>query len=375
MRRSKELLKHNIPDGSDRLQTPDGDSSRSGERSECPSEIVAPRNALSILLTPKKYLVRIIMMGTGPFAVPTFESLVATEHDIVVLVTRPLPPMRTRGKPPINPMRDAAGRHNIEVIAPDDVNSDGARTQLAALRPDLFVVCDYGQILSPETLSVTPSGGINLHGSLLPKYRGAAPVQWAVFNGDTETGVTVIHMTPQLDGGPCLVTRSTPIGDDETHAKLESRLAELGVGAVHKAIRILNDWDGTSLVGVPQDQSLASRAPRLKKSDGNIDWTKSAQQIRNQIRAFKPWPGSFTQWQRLKGQPVRMIIEQVSLASDQTAASSPGTIIQIDEIGMHVATGEGVLVIQSLQPAGKRLMDVGAFLRGHELAIGDVLGT
>jgi methionyl-tRNA formyltransferase len=315
------------------------------------------------------------MMGTGPFAVPTFESLVAAEHDVVVLVTRPMPPMRTRGKPPINPMRDAAGQHGIEVIAPDDVNSEGARTQLAALRPDLFVVCDYGQILSPDTLAITPLGGINLHGSLLPKYRGAAPVQWAIFNGDAETGVTVIHMTPQLDAGPCLVTRSTPIGDDETHAELEPRLADLGVGAVHEAIRLLDDWDGESTVGVAQDQSLASRAPRLKKSDGNIDWTKSAKQIHNQIRAFKPWPGSFTQWVRSKGEPVRLIVDQVLLAKDQPADSPPGTIIQINEVGIHVSTGEGVLVIQTLQPAGKRMMDVGAFLRGHQVAIGDVLGA
>lgn len=319
--------------------------------------------------------VRIIMMGTGPFAVPTFESLVASPHDVAVLVTRPQPPVRTRGNPPVNPMREAAARHAIEVIVPSDVNSEGARTQLAALRPDLFVVCDYGQILSPETLAIPPLGGINLHGSLLPKYRGAAPVQWSVWQGDAETGVSVIHMTPRLDGGPCLVTRATPIGEDETAAQLEPRLSQLGVAPVHEAIRMLASWDRTSAVGTPQDPSLASRAPRLKKSDGDIKWTQTAQQIRNQIRALTPWPGSFTQWRRAEGEPVRLIIEQVSLASDPPAAAAPGTIVQIDDDGLHVATGAGTLVIQTLQPAGKRVMDAGSFLRGHHLVVGDLLGT
>jgi methionyl-tRNA formyltransferase len=273
-------------------------------------------------------------------------------------------------------MRDAAGKHEIEVIAPDDVNSEGARTQLAALRPALFVVCDYGQILSPETLAVTPLGGINLHGSLLPKYRGAAPVQWSVWNGDTETGVAVIHMTPQLDGGPCLITRSTPIGDEETAAQLEPRLSQLGVEPVHQSIRMLETWDRTSILGVNQDQSLASRAPRLRKSDGNIDWKQTAVQIRNQIRALKPWPGSFTQWQRPEGQPVRLIVDQVSLASSPASAdTTPGTIVQIDDTGLQVATGEGVLLIQTLQPAGKRTMDAAAFLRGHPVNVGDLLGS
>ncbi len=318
---------------------------------------------------------RIIMMGTGPFAVPTFESLLASAHDVVVLVTRPLPPVRTRGKAPTNPMRDAATAHGIEVLAPADVNCDAARTQLAALRPELFVVCDYGQILSPATLAIPPLGGINLHGSLLPKYRGAAPVQWSVLQGDAETGVTVIHMTPKLDGGPCLITVATPIGEEETAEQLEPRLAQLGVQPVHDAIRMLESWDGTSSLGTDQDASLTSRAPRLKKADGKIDWTLPAAQIRNQIRAFKPWPGSFTNWLRENGPPVRMIIDQVSPAPDPPSGSTPGTIVQIDDDGLHVATGRGGLVIRKLQPAGKRLMDAGSFLRGHPVATGDRLGN
>ena len=314
------------------------------------------------------------MMGTGPFAVPTFESLIASEHEVVVLVTRPSPPVRTRGKPPVNPMRDAALRHGVEVISPADVNSEASRIQLAALRPGLFVVCDYGQILSRETLAIPPLGGINLHGSLLPKYRGAAPVQWAILKGEAETGVTVIHMTPKLDGGPCVAARSTPIGDDETNAELEPRLAQLGVEPVHEAIDLLADWDRKSPLGVSQDQKLASRAPRLNKSDGNIDWRRSAEQIRNQIRALKPWPGAFTQWHRANGSPLRLIVDQVTIDSDQPADAEPGMVVRIDELGLHVACGAGVVIIQSLQPAGKRVMDTGSFLRGHAVAVGDRLG-
>jgi len=314
------------------------------------------------------------MMGTGPFAVPTFESLIASSQDVVVLVTRPQPPVRTRGKPPANPMREAAARHAIEVLAPDDVNSETARAQLAALRPDLFVVCDFGQILSPATLAVTPLGGINLHGSLLPKYRGAAPVQWAVWHGDAETGVSVIHMTPKLDGGPCLVVRSTAIAEDETAAELEPRLSRLGVEPVHEAIGMLGAWDRTSPLGTLQDPSLASRAPRLKKSDGEIDWTRTARQIQNQIRAFKPWPGSFTHWRRAGGEPVRMIIDRAIHGADSTSDAASGAIVGIDDAGLHVATGAGVLVIQAVQPAGKRLMEIGPFLHGHPVAVGDQLG-
>jgi len=316
------------------------------------------------------------MMGTGPFAVPTFDSLVASEHDVVVLVTRPLPAVRTRGKQPTNPMRDAASKHGVEVIAPDDVNSEASRTQLAALRPDLFVVCDYGQILSPETLGVPPLGGINLHGSLLPKYRGAAPVQWSVLQGDAETGVTVIHMTPKLDGGPCLVAEATPIDDDETAEQLEPRLSQLGVEPVHQAIRMLESWDRTSTMGTLQDASQSSRAPRLRKSDGNIQWSQSAQQIRNQIRAFKPWPGSYTHWKKTGGDSIRLIIDQTTQIAEPTDGDDvePGTITKIDQQGLHVSTGAGTLVIKSLQPAGKRAMDVDAFLRGHPVAVGDRLG-
>ena len=207
---------------------------------------------------------RIVMMGTGPFAVPTFESLFESIHDVAVVVTRPTHQRRSRSKAPHNPMRESAEARGVEVLAPEDVNSEVARKQLESLRADLFVVCDYGQILTSDALSIPPLGGINLHGSLLPKYRGAAPVHWAIMNGDEQTGVTVIHMTPKLDGGPALAERTTPIGANETTEELEPRLAILGVEPVHEAIALLADWDRESPIGVLQDPTLACRAPRLR---------------------------------------------------------------------------------------------------------------
>ena len=165
---------------------------------------------------------RLVMMGTGPFAVPTLESLLDSSHEVVALVTRPSVAAQTRGKTkaPPNPMRELAESRGLPVLDPVNVNEDSFRPALIALRPELLVVCDYGQILSPAALSVAPLGGINLHGSLLPKYRGAAPVQWAIWRGEQETGVTVIHMTPRLDAGPNLAQLTTAIGPAETAAEL-----------------------------------------------------------------------------------------------------------------------------------------------------------
>ena len=272
-------------------------------------------------------------------------------------------------------MRDVAETHGIEVLAPDDVNAESARKQLAAVRPDLFVVCDYGQILSAATLEVAPLGGINLHGSLLPRYRGAAPVQWALLNGESETGVSVIHMTPKLDAGPVLSQQKTPIEPHETAAELEPRLAQLGVESVSKALTLLERWDRAAPIGTAQDRSLASRAPRLRKEDGRVDWTRSNVQLYNQFRALQPWPGIFTEWHKGGAQPIRLILESVTTVNEPTsAAAAPGSVVSVDERGLSVATGSGQLIIHRLQPAGKRSMPVEEFLRGHPMQPGARLG-
>ena len=228
---------------------------------------------------------RLLILGTGPFAVPMFRSLLDSPHEVLALVTRPTPPAKGREKTPPNPMRELAESRGVAVYVPATINAGEGEELVTRLAPDLFVVCDYGEILAAEVLALAPLGGINLHASLLPKYRGAAPIQWALLHGDTETGVSVIHMTPRLDGGPILAVRVTPIGSDEEHPALEARLAARGIEPMHEAIELLRGWDRTSVIGQPQDTTQATKAPRLKKQHGAIDWAKPAEHIRNQIRA------------------------------------------------------------------------------------------
>ena len=209
-------------------------------------------------------------------------------------------------------MRVVAEEAGLDVFVPESINSPEAHAWLRERSADLFVVCDYGQILSRETLALSRLGGINLHASLLPKYRGAAPINWAIYHGETETGVTVIHMTPQLDAGPSLVQRSTPIAPDETAPQLEARLAQLGVDAVIEAIMLLAA--GTSGAGIVQNQAAATKTPRLKKQDGLIDWSRSAAAIYNQIRAFQPWPKSYTLLRREGLPELRLILESVQVS-------------------------------------------------------------
>ena len=315
---------------------------------------------------------RLVMMGTGPFAVPTFAALVASTHTVGALVTRPAVVGQTRGKSqvPPNPMRQFAEAQGIPVFDPPSINDPTSREWLAQQQPDLLVVCDYGQILAPEVLQTAPLGGINLHGSLLPKYRGAAPIQWAVWRGETETGVTVIHMTPGLDAGPCLCQRTTEIGPTETAADLESRLANLGVELVVEAIALLGKWDRRSAIGIPQDNRQATRAPRLKKNDGMVDWSRSAREIECQSRAVQPWPGLFTHYLRPNHEPLRVILDSV-LCVPPTAGETANACGHLRESGegLLVATGDGSVLVRRLQPAGRKMMDVSEFLRGHPLVV------
>jgi methionyl-tRNA formyltransferase len=313
---------------------------------------------------------RLVLMGTGPFAVPSFTAIHQAGYSILSVITRP--DRSTRGKtPPPNPARQWADTHGFTVHAPDSINSAESQQLLRDMDADLFFVCDYGQILSRETLGLARLGGINLHGSLLPRYRGAAPIQWAIYQGETETGVTVIHMTPQLDAGPCLVQLATPIGADETNVQLEPRLAELGVQATLQAIQMLAQGSVTS---IPQDKTLTCKAPRLTKEQGLIRWENSAQQLFNQIRAWVPWPKSYTNWSRGTAESLRIIIDQAAVVEETqlpTSNSTAGTIIKLDSDALWIRCGQGALAIQQLQPAGKKSMSAAEFIRGYKPAIGD----
>ena len=318
---------------------------------------------------PGEGLLRLVLMGTGPFAVPSFEALAAAGHPVSLVVTRPQRPTRSRTGPPPSPVRQWAEQRGLATFDPASINDRQAVERVAQAGPDLLVVCDYGQILRPAALAVAPLGGINLHGSLLPAYRGAAPVQWAIRQGESHTGVSVIHMTPQLDGGPVLATRQTAIGDEETAGQLEQRLAALGVDAVRESVALLGSWDRKSPLGRPQDEAVASKAPRLEKAAGRIDWGTSARQIDRHVRAMQPWPMAFTELVEAGRQPVRVAILQVTRLptppADQTPGASPGAIVA--DADLCVVCGEGLLRVDRLQPAGRRVMSGQEFLRGRPL--------
>jgi methionyl-tRNA formyltransferase len=312
---------------------------------------------------------RLVMMGTGPFAVPTYRDLYATHHTVVALVTGPF---HTRGQhlAPVSAMRDVAHEHSTPIFDPEDINTPQSQSQLASYEADLLVVCDYGQILSAGTLATARLGGINLHASLLPRFRGAAPINWAVYYGEKETGVSVIHMTPQIDAGPVIAQGATAIEPEETAGQLETRLSEIGAWLVRRTIDSL---EAGLLEALPQDPALASRAPRLKKTDGAVDWGRSAWAIKNQVRAFEPWPKSYTFWQRTHGAPMRLILGPITV-EDSRSSSPPGTVVEVGENRLVIATGEGVARLESVQPAGKRLLSIEEFLRGYRVQVGDRFG-
>jgi len=314
-------------------------------------------------------------MGTGPFAVPMFRALIESQRMIAAVVTRPdrAPPGR---RPPPNPMREAAVAAGVGILAPERVNDPRVVASLAALRPDVFVVCDYGQILSRELLGVPPLGGINLHGSLLPRHRGAAPVQWTIREGDAVSGVSVIHMTPALDAGNVIVARSTPVGRRETAAGLESRLAELGAAAVIEAIERLQAAlvaTGTVAgIGIPQEEARATRAPRLSKQDGIAVWSQPASVIERLRRALEPWPRLTAFFTRGDGHRQRLVLEDVEEAPHPAAAAAePGTVLDTSGGRLVVACGRGTaLAITRVVPEGRRSMPAADFLRGSSLLPG-----
>lgn len=314
---------------------------------------------------------RIVMMGTGPFAVPTFELLCESHHEVAALFTRPVKKGPSRGGDPVNPMREAAKLRGLRIEDPVSINDASSLEILRSLQADIFVVCDYGQILSQEALGAARLGGVNLHASLLPKYRGAAPIHWALYHGDAETGVTVIHMTPKLDAGPCVGQVRVDIQDDETTAELEPRLAKLGAPLVLECIEAIERGTAKSL---PQDPALATKAPRLKKEDGLVNWGRTARQIVLQMRAFNPWPKCYSYLHRQGAEPIRINLEHAVSLEKASESEIPGAILSVSKNEILVATGNGVLAIDRVQPAGKKVLTAREFLNGAPVRPGDYFG-
>lgn len=313
---------------------------------------------------------RVVFLGSGAFAIPSFEALLDAGHDIAALVTQPDKEKgRGRGQAP-PPLKPVAERRGIPVLQPRRIREPEAVEALRALAPEVQVVVAYGQILPRAVIDLAPRGTVNVHGSLLPRYRGAAPIQWAIANGERETGVTTMLIDEGLDTGPLLLARATSIGEDETAPELEPRLARLG------ADLLLETLDGLRKGTVTprnQDSAQATVARILRKEDGRVDWTEPAARIAARARGFHPWPGATT---RHDGRDLKLLRVRPE-ASDAGGADTPppGTVTAVDRQGVVVASGEGTrLRLLEVQPESRRAMDAAAFAAGARLRPGARLG-
>jgi methionyl-tRNA formyltransferase len=327
---------------------------------------------------------RLVMMGTGLFAEPTLEALLASPHTVAGLVTQPdraAGQERGSTRQTGRGMKNIALEHGVPVLQPESINTPEGVRDLQALKPDLLVVAAYGQILSRDVLAVPPQGGINVHASLLPKYRGAAPIAWAIYHGETRTGVTIIKMSVSLDAGDMLAQEALDIGPEETAGEVEARLAPLGA---RLALQVIEQIQNGTVQGCKQDASQVTKAPKLKKENGLIDWSNTVVQVCNQVRAMQPWPTAYTYFHRPGKPPVRVIITRAvpgGIATFGLGPSGPVAGKMFVRSGsppeLIVWTGKehlgGVRVLE-LQPAGKRRMTATEFLRGHRLQEGDYFG-
>ncbi|SFJ46287.1 methionyl-tRNA formyltransferase [Planctomicrobium piriforme] len=310
---------------------------------------------------------RVLMMGTGEFALPTFQTLIDSSHDVVGLVTQP-DRVGQGHHQHVNPLKELAIAGGIPVFQPDNVNSPESLARLREFQAEIDVVAAYGQILTAELLGIPPRGAVNLHASLLPKYRGAAPIQYAIWKGEQETGVTLFQIEPKLDAGPMLGIVRTDIGQKETSGQLHDRLAQL---AAPLTVQVLDDMERGTLQPIVQQTEGVTKAPRLKKEQGLIDWTQTPAAISCQIRAMQPWPMPYTFLHVPDRKPQRMLVLDVDPATDAPqgwlSSSTPGQI-NVEGTSLLVRTGDGAVQVQTLQPAGKRAMSAAEFLRGASLA-------
>ena len=302
---------------------------------------------------------RIVFMGTPEFAVPSLRQLIADGHEIVCVLTQPDKPKNRGMKLMPSPVKVVAMEHQIEVYQPATLKSGEALERLSALKPELIVVAAYGKILPKEILDLPRLGCINVHSSLLPRYRGAAPINWAILNGETETGVTIMYMAEGLDTGDIISQRATAIDPDETVESLHDRLALLGAELLGETVAAIGA--GTAQ-RVPQNDAESCYAPMLSRQLSPIDFSRSAHEIHNQVRGLIHWPATTME---IKGQTFKIFaVEETGMDSTQGA----GTLLGADKQGINVVCGDGkVLRILELQAPGKKRMRAVDYLRGHPL--------
>ncbi|MBA4389027.1 MAG: methionyl-tRNA formyltransferase [Verrucomicrobia bacterium] len=312
---------------------------------------------------------RIVFIGSAELACDSLEALLNhSTSEVVAAVTQPDRPKGRHLKPGPCPLKELAVQENVPVLSPERINNPDTMVQLLELAPELLVIVAYGQKIGDGILKLPPKGCINLHPSLLPKYRGAAPIQWAIASGERVTGVTTMYVSSKMDAGDIIMQKEVSIDPGDTGGILHDRLAEDGAELVVETVAAIEKGNAPR---IPQDDSKASLAPKLGREDGRIDWKLSAAAIANRIRAFNPWPGSFCRIPA-EGHKDGLLLK-VLTAAVEDGRGKPGEILSVTGAGPLVATADGALRLVEVQPEGKRQMSGQAFLCGHHLAAGNVL--
>ncbi len=308
---------------------------------------------------------KIVFMGTPDFAVPSLKALAEAGYEICGVFTQPDKPKNRGMKLQQSPVKQYALEAGLSVYQPAKMRDGEALAILRELKPDLIAVAAYGKILPVDILELPRLGCVNVHSSLLPKYRGAAPINWAILNGEEETGVTIMYMAEGMDTGDILAQAKTPIDINENAAQLFDRLAQLGADLL---VEMVKGLEAGTVKPVPQDESRASHASMLSREQSPMDWTRTARQLHDQVRGLFPWPAATTV---LDG--VRCKILRTAL-SGETTNKAPGVVLQADKKGLRIACGDGgALDILELQPDGKKVMAAAAFLLGHPIPAGTAL--
>ena len=306
---------------------------------------------------------RIVFFGTPSFALPSLRGLLDGPDEMVGVVTQPDREKGRGRKIVISPIKELALRHGLTPLQPEKVKEEAFQEAVQGLHPDLFVVVAYGQILPKPLLNIPKYGAVNVHASLLPRYRGAAPIAWAILKGEKVTGVTTMVMDEGMDTGDILLQAEVPIGREETCENLHDRLAPRGAQLLSITIERMKAGD---LRAVPQDHSRATYAPPLKKEDGHIHWEKEAGEIDRQVRAFNPWPGAFTKWGD------RLVKIYRGEIRERTAEGKAGAVVWVGSDFVEVAAGEGSYLIKEVQLEGRKKMTLREFLSGHSISVGTV---
>lgn len=316
--------------------------------------------------------IRIVYAGTPDFSVPALSALVQSEHEVVAVYTQPDRPAGRGREPRPSPVKLKALEYSITVLQPESLNSEQAQQSLSQLKPDLMVVAAYGLLLPPAVLDIPRLGCINIHASLLPRWRGAAPVQRAILAGDRTTGITIMQMDQGLDTGAMLAKAEHEIADDETGSSLHDCLMDKGAETL---MAMLSAFIRGEIRGEAQHENLATYASKLNKHEAEIDWSQPARQIERSVRAYNAWPVAYTTWPRKRQAKVKSETLRVwkSVVIDGGHAEAAGTVISSGRDGIDVMTGEGVLRLLEVQPSGKKPVSAADFANAHDLS-GQVLG-